>query len=101
MTESYEAKGLRKRLVEGLKTKGIDDEAVLRAINCVPRHMFMDPAFLSHAYVDKAFPISSGQTISQPYIVALMTELLRVEKGVKILEIGTGSGYQTAILSYL
>ena len=99
MTESYEAKGLRKRLVEGLKTKGIDDEAVLRAINCVPRHMFMDPAFLSHAYVDKAFPISSGQRISQPYTVAVQTSLLKVEKRDKVLEIGTGSGYQAAILA--
>ena len=99
MTESYEAKGLRKRLVEGLKTKGITDEEVLRAVNTVPRHLFMDPAFLNHAYIDKAFPISSGQTISQPYTVAVQTSLLKVKKRDKVLEIGTGSGYQAAILA--
>ena len=73
MTDSFEAKGKRKRLVAGLKQKGIMDEEVLRAIDTVPRHLFMDPAFLNHAYVDKAFPISSGQTISQPYTVAVQT----------------------------
>lgn len=99
MTESYEAKGLRKRLVEGLKIKGITDEEVLRAVNTVPRHLFMDPAFLNHAYIDKAFPISSGQTISQPYTVAVQTCLLQVKKRSKVLEIGTGSGYQAAILA--
>ncbi len=99
MTESYEAKGLRKRLVEGLKIKGITDEEVLRAVNAVPRHLFMDPAFLNHAYVDKAFPISSGQTISQPYTVAVQTSLLQANKRDKVLEIGTGSGYQAAILA--
>ncbi len=99
MTESFEAKGKRKKLVEELRKKGIDDEEVLRAINTVPRHLFMDPAFLNHAYVDKAFPISSGQTISQPYTVAVQTSLLRVKKRDKILEIGTGSGYQAAILA--
>ena len=99
MTDSYEAKGLRKRLVEGLKIKGITNSEVLRAINTVPRHIFMDPAFLSHAYVDKAFPISSGQTISQPYTVAVQTSLLDVRKRDKVLEIGTGSGYQAAVLA--
>lgn len=99
MTDSFEAKGLRKKLVEGLRQKGITDEEVLRAINTVPRHSFMDPAFLSHAYVDKAFPISSGQTISQPYTVAVQTALLNVRKRDKVLEIGTGSGYQAAILA--
>ena len=99
MTEPYEAKGLRKRLVEGLKIKGITDEEVLRAVNTVPRHLFMDPAFLNHAYIDKAFPISSGQTISQPYTVAVQTCLLQVKKRSKVLEIGTGSGYQAAILA--
>jgi protein-L-isoaspartate(D-aspartate) O-methyltransferase len=99
MTDSFEAKGLRKKLVEGLRKKGISDEEVLRAINAVPRHSFMDPAFLSHAYIDKAFPISSGQTISQPYTVAVQTSLLQVKKREKVLEIGTGSGYQAAILA--
>ena len=99
MTDSFLAKGKRKLLVEELKRKGITDEEVLRAINKVPRHDFMDPAFLNHAYIDKAFPISSGQTISQPYTVAVQTELLHVKKRDKILEIGTGSGYQCAILA--
>jgi protein-L-isoaspartate(D-aspartate) O-methyltransferase len=99
MTDSFEAKGKRKKLVAELRSKGISDEEVLRAIDTVPRHLFMDPAFLSHAYVDKAFPISSGQTISQPYTVAVQTSLLRVKKRDKILEIGTGSGYQAAILA--
>jgi protein-L-isoaspartate(D-aspartate) O-methyltransferase len=98
MTDSFLAKGKRKKLVEELRRKGITDEEVLKAINTVPRHDFMDPAFLNHAYIDKAFPISSGQTISQPYTVAVQTELLRVKKRDKILEIGTGSGYQCAIL---
>jgi protein-L-isoaspartate(D-aspartate) O-methyltransferase len=99
MTDSFEAKGKRKRLIEELRKKGISDENVLRAIGAVPRHLFMDPAFLSHAYVDKAFPISSGQTISQPYTVAVQTSLLLVKKRDKILEIGTGSGYQAAVLA--
>lgn len=99
MTDSFEAKGKRKKLVDELRKKGISDEGVLMAINAVPRHLFMDPAFLNHAYVDKAFPISSGQTISQPYTVAVQTSLLRVKKWDKILEIGTGSGYQAAILA--
>jgi protein-L-isoaspartate(D-aspartate) O-methyltransferase len=99
MTDSFEAKGLRRKLVEGLRHKGISNEEILRAMNTVPRHIFMDPAFLSHAYVDKAFPISSGQTISQPYTVAVQTDLLQVKKRDKVLEIGTGSGYQAAILA--
>jgi protein-L-isoaspartate(D-aspartate) O-methyltransferase len=98
MTDTFEAKGKRKKLVAELKQKGICDEEVLRALDTVPRHLFMDPAFLIHAYVDKAFPISSGQTISQPYTVAVQTSLLMVKKRDKILEIGTGSGYQAAIL---
>jgi protein-L-isoaspartate(D-aspartate) O-methyltransferase len=97
--DSFEAKGKRKKLVDELRRKGIDDEEVLRAIGTVPRHIFMDPAFLNHAYVDKAFPITSGQTISQPYTVAIQTLLLQVKKRDKILEIGTGSGYQAAILA--
>src|ERR1035437_1210873 len=99
MTDTFEAKGKRKKLVAELRQKGISDEEVLRAIDTVPRHLFMDPAFLSHAYVDKAFPITSGQTISQPYTVAVQSSLLRVKKRNKILEIGTGSGYQAAILA--
>jgi protein-L-isoaspartate(D-aspartate) O-methyltransferase len=99
MTDSFLAKGKRKKLVDELRQKGITDEEVLRAINKVPRHDFMDPAFLNHAYIDKAFPISSGQTISQPYTVAVQTQLLKVKRRDKILEIGTGSGYQAAILA--
>jgi protein-L-isoaspartate(D-aspartate) O-methyltransferase len=99
MTDTFEAKGKRKKLVAELRKKGISDEEVLRAIDMVPRHLFMDPAFLIHAYVDKAFPITSGQTISQPYTVAVQSSLLRVKKRDKILEIGTGSGYQAAILA--
>lgn len=99
MTDSFLARGKRKKLVEELRRKGLTDEDVLRAIDKVPRHDFMDPAFLNHAYIDKAFPISSGQTISQPYTVAVQTQLLKVKKRDKILEIGTGSGYQAAILA--
>jgi len=99
MTDSFEAKGKRKKLVDELRVKGITDEQVLKAINTVPRHVFMDPAFLSHAYTDKAFPISSGQTISQPYTVAIQTSLLKVKKRDKVLEVGTGSGYQAAVLA--
>jgi protein-L-isoaspartate(D-aspartate) O-methyltransferase len=99
MADSFEAKGKRKKLVFELRQKGIVDDDVLRAIGTVPRHCFMDPAFLIHAYTDKAFPISSGQTISQPYTVAVQTSLLRVKKRDKILEIGTGSGYQAAVLA--
>jgi len=99
MIDDFEARGKRKKLVAELRKKGISDEEVLRAIDMVPRHMFMDHAFLIHAYVDKAFPISSGQTISQPYTVAVQTSLLQVKKRDKILEIGTGSGYQAAILA--
>lgn len=99
MTDNFEAKGKRKRLVAELRAKGITDEDVLRAIDSVPRHAFMDPAFLVHAYTDKAFPISSGQTISQPYTVAVQSALLKVKKRDKILEVGTGSGYQAAVLA--
>lgn len=99
MIDDFEARGKRKKLVAELRKKGISDEEVLRAVDTVPRHLFMDPAFLIHAYADKAFPISSGQTISQPYTVAVQTSLLQVRKRDKILEIGTGSGYQAAILA--
>ncbi len=97
--ESFEAKGKRKRLIEELRSKGISDERVLEAMGRVPRHLFMDDAFLKHAYQDKAFPIAAGQTISQPYTVAIQTMLLDVGKRDKVLEIGTGSGYQAAILA--
>lgn len=99
MIDDFEARGKRKKLVAELRKKGITDEEVLRALDAVPRHLFMDPAFLVHAYTDKAFPISAGQTISQPYTVAVQTSLLRVRKRDKILEIGTGSGYQAAVLA--
>jgi len=89
---------MRKRLVETLEKKGIASKTVLDAINNVPRHWFMDSSFLDHAYVDKAFPIAADQTISQPYTVARQTELLDVQQGDKVLEIGTGSGYQSAVL---
>ena len=91
-------KGLRNQLVETVKKKGITDEKVLDAIGKVPRHLFMDSGFIDFAYQDKAFPIAASQTISQPYTVAFQTELLEIEKGDKVLEIGTGSGYQTAVL---
>jgi protein-L-isoaspartate(D-aspartate) O-methyltransferase len=97
--ESFEAKGKRKRLVEELRSKGITDESVLGAIGRVPRHIFMDDAFMRHAYQDKAFPIAAGQTISQPYTVAIQTMLLNVGKRDHVLEIGTGSGYQAAVLA--
>lgn len=89
---------MRRRLVDELRTKGINNELVLQAIMDVPRHLFMDNAFLEYAYTDKAFPIDAGQTISQPYTVAYQTQLLLLEKGMKVLEIGTGSGYQTSVL---
>ncbi|WDF54150.1 protein-L-isoaspartate(D-aspartate) O-methyltransferase [Mucilaginibacter sp. KACC 22063] len=96
--DNYREKGARKRLVELLKKKGIEDERVLQAIGKVPRHYFFDETFWNQAYKDIAFPIGEGQTISQPYTVAYQTELLHINKGDKVLEIGTGSGYQTCIL---
>ncbi|HPQ35444.1 MAG TPA: protein-L-isoaspartate(D-aspartate) O-methyltransferase [Tenuifilaceae bacterium] len=99
MTEdSYRHKGLRNRLVEEIKSKGITDEGVLAAIGKVPRHLFMESGFVNFSYKDSAFPIGAGQTISQPYTVAFQTQLLKVKPMEKVLEIGTGSGYQTAIL---
>lgn len=98
MKDTFKHKGMRQQLVEVVKSKGITDENVLNALGKVPRHLFMDSGFLDHAYQDKAFPIAANQTISQPYTVAFQTELLHVKKGDKILEIGTGSGYQAAIL---
>ena len=101
MVDSFKHKGLRQKLVENLILKGIKNEAVLEALRKVPRHWFMDSSFLDHAYQDKAFPIAANQTISQPYTVAYQTELLEVEANHKVLEIGTGSGYQTAVLCLL
>ena len=91
-------KGLRNQLVKTIRNKGITDEKVLDAISKIPRHLFMDSGFIDFAYQDNAFPIAAEQTISQPYTVAFQTELLAINKGDKILEIGTGSGYQTAVL---
>ncbi|EHQ30163.1 protein-L-isoaspartate(D-aspartate) O-methyltransferase [Mucilaginibacter paludis] len=96
--DNYREKGARKRLVELLRKKGIEDEHVLNAIGKVPRHYFFDETFWNQAYKDIAFPIGEGQTISQPYTVAYQTELLHIRKGDKVLEIGTGCGYQTCIL---
>ena len=96
--DNYRQRGLRNNLVKKLRLKGILDESVLKAIGKVPRHVFFDDALLNHAYEDKAFPIGEGQTISQPYTVAFQTEKLEIKQGDKVLEIGTGSGYQAAIL---
>lgn len=98
MNDNYQHKGLRRRLVDEIKNKGIKNHKVLDAINNVPRHYFVSPDFVEFAYKDKPLPIGSNQTISQPYTVAFQSELLDVHFGDKILEIGTGSGYQTAIL---
>ncbi len=92
---------MRNKLADVLIAKGIKDTKVLDAIRTVPRHLFMDSGFEGHAYQDKAFPIAADQTISQPYTVAFQTELLAIEQGHKVMEIGTGSGYQTAILLQL
>lgn len=96
--DSYRQRGLRQKLVKKLAEKGIKNEAVLDAINKVPRHVFFENALLEHAYQDKAFPIGEGQTISQPYTVAFQTEKLEIRPGDKVLEIGTGSGYQACVL---
>ncbi len=101
MHDSYRHKGLRRQLIEELRAKGIDDERVLAAMMTLPRHFFLEKAFEEWAYTDKAFPIGNEQTISQPFTVAYMTRLLEVQKRQKVLEIGTGSGYQAAILSLL
>lgn len=97
--DTYKHKGLRQKLVEGIRLKGIEDERVLDAINKVPRHVFMDSGFIKFAYRDQAFPIAAGQTISQPYTVAFQTLLLSVKPMHKVLEVGTGSGYQAAVLA--
>ena len=98
MEDSYRHKGLRNKLVEEIKSKGITDERVLAAIGKVPRHIFMESGFVNFSYKDSAFPIGAGQTISQPYTGAFQTQLLQIKPMEKVLEIGTGSGYQTAIL---
>jgi protein-L-isoaspartate(D-aspartate) O-methyltransferase len=98
LEDNYKQRGLRNKLIRLLRNKGISDERVLTAMNKVPRHVFFDNALLEHAYQDKAFPIGEGQTISQPYTVAFQTEKLAIKPGDKVLEIGTGSGYQACIL---
>lgn len=98
LADTYLHQGLRAKLVKELAKKGITDNSVLLAIEKVPRHFFFNTTFIKFAYEDKAFPIAAGQTISQPYTVAFQTQLLDLKKGEKVLEIGTGSGYQTAIL---
>ena len=97
--DTYRHKGLREKLVETVRVKGITDERVLQALEKVPRHFFLDSAFDELAYQDRAFPIGEGQTISQPYTVAYQTQLLEVMPFMKVLEIGTGSGYQAVILA--
>ena len=101
MKDTFKHKGMRNQLADIVAAKGISDKKVLEAIRSIPRHLFMDSSFEDHAYQDKAFPIAAGQTISQPYTVAFQSELLQVSPGDKILEIGTGSGYQTAVLILL
>ncbi|MCX6291787.1 MAG: protein-L-isoaspartate(D-aspartate) O-methyltransferase [Bacteroidetes bacterium] len=96
--DNFKHQGMRKKLIETIRAKGIDDEPVLEAMMRVPRHFFLDKAFLNQAYDDQAFKIGAGQTISQPYTVAYQTSLLGIKKGEKVLEIGTGSGYQTSVL---
>ena len=101
MVDSFRHKGMRKKLVEELAAKGINDTRVLEAINSIPRHQFLDTAFVNFAYQDKAFPIGAGQTISQPYTVAFQSQLLQIKPYEKVLEVGTGSGYQAAVLTLL
>lgn len=98
VNDTYRHKGLRRQLAILLKEKGIESESVLKAIEAVPRHLFLNSSFIERAYEDIAFPIGSGQTISRPHTVAFQTELLELKKGDKVLEIGTGSGYQTSVL---
>lgn len=99
--DTYRHKGLRKKLTDGIRKKGITDEKILEAINRIPRHFFLDSAFDDVAYEDRAFPIGEGQTISQPYTVAYQTMLLQVRPFEKVLEIGTGSVYQACVLAEL
>lgn len=99
LDDTYRHKGLRAKLIEGIREKGITDENVLAAMNNIPRHFFLDAALDNIAYEDRAFPIGEGQTISQPYTVAYQTQLLKVQPGMRILEIGTGSVYQATVLA--
>ncbi|MEP5615318.1 MAG: protein-L-isoaspartate(D-aspartate) O-methyltransferase, partial [Flavobacteriaceae bacterium] len=101
MRDTLKHKGMRNKLAEVLFAKGIQDTKVLDGIRAIPRHLFLDSSFEDHAYQDKAFPIGAEQTISQPYTVAFQTELLKIKPNDAILEIGTGSGYQTAVLLHL
>jgi protein-L-isoaspartate(D-aspartate) O-methyltransferase len=101
LKDTFKHQGMRQKLVDTLIKKGIKDDGVLKAVRKIPRHLFMDSGFIDHAYQDKAFPIGADQTISQPYTVAFQSELLQVKPGDKILEIGTGSGYQCAVLMEL
>ena len=101
MIDSFRHQGLRKKLIENLAYKGITNIKVLNAMNKIPRHLFMDNAFVNFSYQDKAFPIGAGQTISQPYTVAFQSQLLEVKPYEKVLEVGTGSGYQSAVLTLL
>jgi protein-L-isoaspartate(D-aspartate) O-methyltransferase len=98
LEDNFKHQGMRKKLMDGIREKGIKDESVLEAMMKVPRHYFLDKAFLNQSYEDTAFKIGAGQTISQPYTVAYQTSLLKLKKGDKVLEIGTGSGYQTCVL---
>jgi len=98
INDTYRHKGLRRQLSNLLKEKGISDERVLKAIENVPRHLFLNSSFIERAYEDIAFPIGAGQTISRPHTVAFQTEILQLSKGEKVLEVGTGSGYQTCVL---
>ena len=98
MKDTFRHKGLRQILVDKIRKKGITDESALRMINEIPRHLFLDNAFVQFAYQDKPFPIGAGQTISQPYTVAFQTQLLELHPYEKVLEVGTGSGYQAAVL---
>jgi len=101
LRDTFKHKGKRQQLAAIVAAKGVKNKKVLEAIKSIPRHLFMDSSFEDHAYQDKAFPIAADQTISQPYTVAFQTELLEIEKGNTVLEIGTGSGYQTAVLCEL
>lgn len=101
MIDSYRHKGMRKNMVNELREKGISSSQVIKAMEEVPRHLFLDNAFLEIAYENKAFPIGCGQTISHPYTVAFQSQMLNIKKGEKVLEIGTGCGYQTSVLAKL